>query len=175
MTTLTDKQLNDIRKDIAIFIRWKMNSETEVEDLTQDTLIRIITNLNAYDDSKNFRTWYISIANNLIIDHYRKNKERMKEFSVADFVNENGTEKIQIADASASIDRSNNNADLHRQIRSAIKDLKYEYRRVIILWFIQNMSVNEIAEYCEMPLNSVLSMIRRGKMLLQSKLQGQLA
>jgi RNA polymerase sigma-70 factor (ECF subfamily) len=166
---LTDKKLMEIRKDVITFVKWKMGNDVEAEDFAQDTLIKVITNIDVYDESKSFRTWYISIANNMIIDMYRRNKD-IKEFSISDYLNDNGTEKIQIADASVNAE----NSDTHKQIRKAIRNLKFEYRKVIVLRFIQNMSCNEIAEYCDMPLNSVLSMIARGKKLLQEQLQGQL-
>lgn len=175
MVQFTDKEITSIRKDIMLFMNWKLNRSDEAEDLAQDTLLKVFTSLSTFDEAKgNFRNWYLTIANNVIKDYFRSNKDRMKEISVADFINENGSEKIQIADITGSSDNGIKRAEMHSELRKAIKTLNPEYRKIVILRFIQNMSCNEIADYCNMPLNSVLSMIARGRKVLQGKLQMQL-
>jgi RNA polymerase sigma-70 factor (ECF subfamily) len=176
MATLTNKQFADVRKDVLLFVSWKLNNASDdIEDLTQDTMLKVFTSLSSFDENRgNFRNWYLTIANNTLKDFYRSNKDRMKEISVADFINENGTEKIQIVDANESADNGIKRNEMHSDLRKAIKTLNPEYRKVIILRFMQNMSCNEIADYCNIPLNTALSLIARGKKLLQGQLQKQL-
>ena len=52
-------------------------SDEDVEDLTSDVFLKVIQNLDKYNHKKNagFSAWIFRIANNSIIDFYRKRKE----------------------------------------------------------------------------------------------------
>ncbi len=45
-------------------------TEEDAEDLTADTLVKMLSNLSIYEKGKsNFRTWVITIADNTVINH----------------------------------------------------------------------------------------------------------
>src|SRR5690606_40287225 len=53
------------------FLRKRLNDEERVEDLTQDTFLRIHRARESYDPSRKFSTWIHTIANNLLKNEFR--------------------------------------------------------------------------------------------------------
>lgn len=67
------KRHNNFIYNIALKM---LGSPTDAEDLTQDILIRLITNLSSYDKEKSqFRTWLYRMAFNLILNFKKSNTE----------------------------------------------------------------------------------------------------
>ena len=159
-----------VRKDILLFVTWKLgNKKDDAEDLTQDALVKVYTNLSSFDDTKNFRNWYLTIANNCVIDFFRSNKERLTDISISDYLNENGSEKLQIAD-NKKTDNEITNKELKAELKKAINTLKPEYKRIAMLRFILNMEYKEIADYCDTTIGNVESLVYRAKKILQKQL-----
>jgi RNA polymerase sigma factor (sigma-70 family) len=94
MTELSDEQLFQCYTDgneagfqvlmeryeprIQGFLRKRLNDEERVEDLTQDTFLRIHRARGSYDPSRKFSTWIHTIANNLLKNEFR-NRSRRRE------------------------------------------------------------------------------------------------
>jgi RNA polymerase sigma factor (sigma-70 family) len=56
-------------------------TEEDAEDLTSDTLVKMLSNLTFYEkDKANFRTWVITIADNIVINHKKKLSNNIEHF-----------------------------------------------------------------------------------------------
>lgn len=56
-------------------------TEEDAEDLTADTLVKMLSNLSLYEQAKsNFRTWVITIAENIVINHKKKLSNTVQHF-----------------------------------------------------------------------------------------------
>lgn len=56
-------------------------TEEDAEDLTADTLVKMLSNLVTYEqDKSNFRTWVITIADNTVINHKKKLSNNVEHF-----------------------------------------------------------------------------------------------
>lgn len=175
MKILTNNELTKVRKDILTFINWKLgNKIDDAEDLTQDAIIKVYSGIASYNESKNFRNWYLTIASNCVIDFFRKNKERITDISISDYLNENGSEKLQIG-SYLSADCELENKDLKVELKKAINSLKPEYKKIAMLHFIMNLKYQEIADYCDVSIGQVESLIYRSKKILQRELKNELA
>ena len=64
------------KQKIYSFIYSKVYDRDITEDVFQDTFIKVIRTLKLgkYNEEGKFLPWVMRIAHNLIIDHYRKNK-----------------------------------------------------------------------------------------------------
>jgi RNA polymerase sigma-70 factor (ECF subfamily) len=61
--------------DVYGFFAYRLNSRTDAEDLTQATFERALKAWGRFDPTRaSAKTWLISIASNLLIDHYRRDK-----------------------------------------------------------------------------------------------------
>lgn len=56
-------------------------TEEDAEDLTSDTVVKMLSNLITYENDKsNFRTWVITIADNTVINHKNKLSNNIEHF-----------------------------------------------------------------------------------------------
>ena len=123
------------------FIYFKVGSREEAEDLCSAVFLKTWNYIlaNSLKDEKTLRALLYKIARNLIIDHYRKNKAR-------DTVSLDDDNGVEVVDGKQAVGH-----DLDIKIdllvlETKLPELKDEYREVIILRFINELSVREIAE-----------------------------
>lgn len=138
------------------FIYFKVGNREEAEDLCSAMFLKAWHYIlkNSLKDHKTLKALLYKISRNLIIDHYRKTKNR-ETISLDD---ENG---IKLAD-----EKQNLNYDLELKadllvLETKLPELKDEYREVIILRFINELSIKEIAEVLDKSRGSVRVLIYR--------------
>ncbi len=152
--------LNLFWKDIYRFILKKNNNENETEDLTIRTFAKAFDKLNSFNDDYEFKTWLISIANNLFIDQYRKKKTETVS------LHKEASEIYKIEDVEPTpVDQLIIEQNL-AQLLAYIKQLKPHYQEMINLRFFQEMSYKEMAKELNEPMNNIKVKLLRAKKLL---------
>jgi len=138
------------------FIYFKVGNREEAEDLCSAMFLKTWHYIleNSLKDQKTLKALFYKISRNLIIDHYRKTRGR----ETISLDSENG---VNITDEKQSPDSSFElQADL-LVIQTKLPELKDEYREVIILRFINELSINEIAEILDKSKGNVRILIYR--------------
>ncbi len=112
-------------------------SDSDVEDLTEILFLKAWENIRKYKKRKNtsFKSWLFRIAHNLVVDHYRLNREHA---SLDPWISDTKKE----ADPARLAQDSLNN----EQLKMAISKLKRGYQQILILKFINDLSNTEISE-----------------------------
>ena len=147
------------------FINGYMHDRALSENLTQDTLMKVYTHSHSYKEIAKFSTWIFTIAGNLAKTELRKIKRR-KTFSFS---------QLSSADNEFNLERiggneNHNLSDDHQtylSIREAISELAEEFRNIIILKDIQELSYDEISNILDLPLGTVKSRINRARLKLK--------
>ena len=156
------------------FVNMKLHNINEAEETTNEVFIKASLNFNSFDASKSkFETWLYNIAKNEIIDLVRKNKLDL-HINVGAMKNDEGLETFQFAD-NCKADDLIENKELKSKIDFAMSNLKPKHKRIAELYFLQDKPYNEIAELCEIPLNTVKGMINRVRAILQVNLKNCIA
>jgi len=180
---MTTKEFNKVylenKEEILSYINWKINNFHNAEDLTAKVFSKAYRLINSEDIRYRFnyaksdiKTWLITIANCAIIDFYRTNKRRNSQ-CVSDIVNsETGEEIFQFfASRKENSDFNIENLELKNRINKAFATLKPKYKRIAILYFLNDRDYKGIAEICDVPLNTVKVMIMRIREKLQVELK----
>lgn len=160
-------------KQVYYHVLTKVFQKTEVaEEITQEVFIRLHRHFDNYDVYKaKLNTWLFSIANNLVIDYIRANKDQNTNINVSNFCNEEGEEVFQFhASDSDEASYDVENTELSATMLKAFRTLKPKYRKIAVLYFIREKQYNEIAEICNVPLGTVQGMIFRVRAMLQKEL-----
>lgn len=133
-----DESVNDIYR----FVYFKIGSREEANDLTSQIFLKTWNHIqtNSLEDSKTLRALLYKIARSTIIDHYRETGNKITaslddEENPIEVVDETKTPQEQLDEAA--------NLEL---IKSKLPLLKEEYREVIIMKFISDLSLDEIAD-----------------------------
>lgn len=158
----------------SIYIRVK--DEFLAEDIFQETFIKVINTLKAgrYNDEGKFLPWVIRIANNMVIDHFRREKRAPL------VVNGDGYdifESLNFSDEGLEnkMVRQQQDIDLKRLIQLLPDDQK----EVLIMRHFCDMSFKEIADVTDVSINTALGRMRYAlanlrKMIEEHKIAFQL-
>jgi RNA polymerase sigma-70 factor, ECF subfamily len=128
--------------DIYRFIYFKIGKVEEAKDLTSAVFLKVwnYAQSRGLDESKSLRAFIYKTARNLIIDHYRSLRET--ESRLEDIKE---TEKILKDEKQNLLKQAENISDINL-IKEGLNKLKDEYREIILMRFIDELSFSEIAE-----------------------------
>jgi len=117
------------------YLYFRVDQETAF-DLTETTFLKVWENIKKYQKKTgaSFSSWVFRIAHNLLVDHYRFNKETSElDLNLADHKTENNP----VYRTEQSLSR--------QTLRVALSQLKDDYREVLTLAFINGMDNAEVA------------------------------
>jgi RNA polymerase sigma-70 factor, ECF subfamily len=149
-------------KDIYHFLVYYIGS-SDVEDLVQEVFIRAIKGFDTFQNKSNPKTWLFSIARNVGVDEIRKRK-RLK-IKQAIWVRDELTDK-ETPEKILQLNEKN------RLLYQAIQSLKANYRDVIILRGIKELTVSETASILNWNENKVRITYHRALKSLQKGIGG---
>ena len=118
-------------------VYYRVSSHADAEDITQEAFVKAWQSIDKYKRTgAPFVTWIITIAGNLVIDHYR----RQQKVVVTDEIYEvKPAEQVQDPAREAEVNFDN------AIIKEAILKLKGDKQRVILMHFIDGLTYEEIA------------------------------
>jgi RNA polymerase sigma-70 factor (ECF subfamily) len=121
------------------YIYYRVSNATLAEDLTSETFLRALRRISSYTwQGRDFGAWLVTIARNLIADHFKSGRYRM-EVATSDLV-EAGADRSQDGPENEVLTSITNEALLE-----AVKRLNPEQQECVSLRFLQGMSVAETA------------------------------
>ena len=150
------------------FIYRFLNDLDQSEDLVQDTLLKLYTHKDSYKEIAKFSTWLFTIAANLARTELRKIKRR-KTFSVTELSYDDREFVIESTDVGPG--EENFSQNFEKNVQRALAELPDDFKTIIILRDIQELSYDEISKIVEVPLGTVKSRINRGRVKLQELLK----
>ncbi|MBA4537843.1 RNA polymerase sigma factor SigW [Bacillus aquiflavi] len=164
-------EIVEIYKDRVFQLSFRMlGNRQEAEDIAQEAFIRAYVNISSFNIKLKFSTWLFRIATNLCIDRIRKKKpDYYLDAEVA------GTDGLTLysqvaADGTLPQDQLES-MELHETIQREILRLPEIYRSVIVLKYIEELSLKEISEILDLPLGTVKTRIHRGREALRKQLR----
>ncbi|MCR4794147.1 MULTISPECIES: RNA polymerase sigma factor [Ruminococcus] len=153
--------VHEYKDGLTVFLNSFTNDLFEAEELMEETFFKLAYKKPKYSGKSSFRTWLYSIARNLAIDYLRKNK-KVKAVSV--------DECYGISD---NVDIEDNYLTEERKIivHKLIQKLKYEYRQVICLVYIEGFSNSETALIMHKNNRQITNLLYQAKKALRSELE----
>ena len=138
----------------------------ECEDLVQETFVRVYRNRHSYRRIARYSTWLYTIAGNLARSEYRKRRRR-QVYSLQSVNREDETYEVEIPDETFSPDRHTEGSIQDHYIQQALDELSEDFREVVVLRDVQQLTYEEIAEITGLPMGTVKSRINRGRTKLK--------
>lgn len=150
--------INRHRSKVYTYIYLTIKNHSLAEDLFQETFIKVIQSLRAgkYKDNGRFLSWVIRIAHNLIIDHFRKEKQMnsvSNDDSELDLLNNKKLADDNIEDLLVS-------DQIKEDIRKLINELPADQREVVLMRHFGGLSFKEIANQTDVSINTALGRMR---------------
>jgi RNA polymerase sigma-70 factor (ECF subfamily) len=141
----------------------------DAQDLLQETFLKAYRFWDKYEKGTNIRAWLFRIMKNSYINRYRKETREPGKVDYDDV--ENFYDSIR--------DESKETTDLQQrmfgdllgdEVTSALQELPDDFRTVVILCDIEELTYEEIAEFLNCPIGTVRSRLHRGRKMLQTRL-----
>lgn len=164
-------EIVEIYKDKVFQLCYRMlGNRHEAEDMAQEAFIRAYVNIASFNINLKFSTWLYRIATNLCIDRIRKKKPDY--YLDAEVSGTDGLTMYSQIPADTTLPEDEvESMELQGIIQREISRLPEKYRSVIVLKYIEELSLNEISEILDMPLGTVKTRIHRGREALRQQLR----
>jgi len=158
----------------AIIYNLTSNRE-DAADLTQDAFIKAFGSIDRFKGKSSFFTWLYRIAVNTALTHLKRN--RMRRFFSFDSVDEEMAprEVLDVLSQKADSDRAALLGELQERLNEALQKLSPKHRTVVVLFEIEGLNHQEIAEIMDCSVGTVRSRLHYAKQQLQAHLQDYLA
>lgn len=146
------------------FVYFKVGNKEDAQDISSQVFLKAWNYIqdDNQDKFKSLQSLLYTIARNTVIDHYRKNNNKMPDIEI-----DNQDLKIDLKDESQSAEKK---LDMYfdlKIVESKLKLMKDEYREVIILKYVEQLSTAEIAKILNKSRGSIRVLSHRAMNALQ--------
>jgi len=155
-------------QDVYRFAFSLTRSESDAEDLVQETYLRAFRSWHTFQPGSDARRWLFTICRNAFL----RSKERARrEVELEDGDDEALAIVSRHADLrSDGTDRILSQIDLKPALASALEQLQEPFRSTVILVDVEDQSYDAAAEILGVPIGTVRSRLFRGRRQLQERL-----
>jgi RNA polymerase sigma-70 factor (ECF subfamily) len=138
---------------LLYFVRRIFDEAEEAFDILQEVWLRVHRNLRKLKSPRAFRVWLYRIAHDQAISALRRHHRLvpLEHVPAEEMVDEEGSEVVM---------------DSAEIVHAALKTLSMDHRRVLVLRFLEDMSIEEIAEVLDCSLGTVKSRLHYAKAAL---------
>lgn len=157
------KLINIFWVDVFSFVMKKVHDENDADEITVNVFSKVLSKLDMYDPHFQFKTWVLTIAQNTIIDFWRRKSRETQDPT------ENLEEvKNQYAKSPEELMIS---AEEQKKIIKTIESLDANYQDIIKLRFFEEKSIKEIAEELGISVANTKVRVMRAKKVLAELLK----
>jgi RNA polymerase sigma-70 factor (ECF subfamily) len=145
--------------------RYLQNADN-TNDVVQEVFIKVWKNIKKFDQSKNFKTWLLTIAKNTALDFIKKKKPVLFskiEEGEADL----DTFLAPFVDGPELPDTILERKYLKQDMDTVLQKLSPSYRSVLTLRYAEHLKFREIADILEEPIDTIKSKHRRALIMLK--------
>ena len=140
-------------------------------DLTQEAFIKAFQSIGRFQGKSSFYTWIYRIAVNNTLSHLKKYRNR-KFLSFDNLDNEaSQTDIFEAVAAKTKTEKATLMRELHEKLNEALQKLSLKHRSVVVLFEIEGMSHEQIAEILGCSVGTVRSRLHYAKQQLKLHLK----
>lgn len=157
------KLINIFWVDVFSFVMKKVRDENDADEITVNVFSKVLSKIDMYDPHFEFKTWVLTIAQNTIIDFWRKkSRENQDPTEHLDEVKNQyakSPEELMISD------------EEQKKIIKTIESLDKNYQDILRLRFFEEKSIKEIAEELGISVANTKVRVMRAKKVLAELLK----
>ena len=146
------------------YARGLLKDRETADDIVQDCLERVVVNWSRRRDA-NARPWVFAILHNLAVNRIRQESRRSGTVTIED-----------MPEATAAVAASQEQTLFGQDVLAAIERLPPDYRSVLLLISVEDLSYAEAAMVLDVPIGTVMSRLSRAreqlKPILETKPEG---
>ncbi len=155
-----EKILNLYKNRIFSYVLRLVKNYDDAEEITFEVFIKFFSTIKTFDPAKPLVAWLFSIAHNLVIDFFRKNKIEYEYLDEKHVTAEHFIEKYEYQKKI-------------KMLEDALQQLAPVDREILILFHKEELSYQEIGKIINLPISTIKIRLHRArkklKMLLREK------
>jgi RNA polymerase sigma-70 factor (ECF subfamily) len=136
------------------FVRRLVGEDDAAREIFQDVWVRVIRGIPQLRDGSRLRAWLFGIARRTLMDRLRQDYARSPSVDV------------DVDEIAAAASTAEDAEDLEA-LEAALGNLPITEREVLTLFYLQELSLNEVAEALRVPVGTVKSRLFRARQLLR--------
>jgi RNA polymerase sigma-70 factor (ECF subfamily) len=146
----------------------------DARDVLQDTLLQAYRSLKTLEEPRALRSWlYRVVSNACLMKRRKKSGAPDRELSLDELMPRGREEaEVQLPDVSDLPDREVERAEVQRVVREAIRSLAPDYRIVLVLRDMEQLSTKETADALQLPESTVKMRLHRARLAVRKVLGG---
>lgn len=174
------KIVDDHQKLVAHIVFRMVSNPTDRQEVCQEVFIKVFENLKSFRYDSKLSTWIARIAYNMTLNFLQKKKISLygdqERFSEEEGEAESAESKFSenIWGGESTPDEVLVSKEMKESLRQAIEELPPQYRTLITLYHLDEMSYLEIGQIMNLPEGTVKSYIFRARKLLKEALLAKL-
>lgn len=153
------------------FLYKRLKDEERVQDLTQDTFLRVHRARERYDSARKFSTWIYTIASNLLKNEYR-NRSRRRETAFSDLRKESSSaapsRPLEFEGEGPDPEQNAYRGELRDAISETIQRMDEHHRIPFVMREVEDRTYEEIAAAIGVPVGTVKSRLFRARTAFQT-------
>jgi RNA polymerase sigma-70 factor (ECF subfamily) len=159
--------LHRYRESVYFMMLKMVGNKDDADDLTIEAFGRAFKRLHQYTPNFAFSTWLFKIASNNAIDHLRKKKQGEPLSLDTNFVNDEGQQLSQNIKA-GTLDPEENYMKKQKikMLNDVVDKLKPKYKELVVMFYYQEMSHEEISQKLNLPIGSIKAQLFRAREFL---------
>ncbi|RPF53193.1 sigma-70 family RNA polymerase sigma factor [Aquisalibacillus elongatus] len=162
--TVLETCMNQYGHDIFRLVHSYVHNYSDADDLTQDVFVKVYEKIHTFNGESSLKSWIYRIAINTCKDYLRsfQSKQRKLKEKFQQLLNE---PEIPTPEEQ-SIEQ-----ETHSQLLLYVDQLPLKYREIIILYYFEELSLNELSEALGLNNNTAKARLRRARERLKLKLE----
>lgn len=146
------------------YIKRFLQNEEDITDIVQNVFIKVFVNLQSFDVDRSFNSWIYRIAHNETVTYLKKK----------------GNEKVSFLDfdtmfphpfAKETADKPTLDQELEKIMSESLSLIPIKYREVLVLYYYEELSYQEIADILHIPIATVGVRLRRAREQLEKNIK----
>ena len=146
--------------------RWLTRNEHDAEDMAQESYLRAFKFFEGFHGT-DARAWLLAIVRNTCYTWLQQNRGREM---MASFDEEIHTRENEASNPAKLVLKS----DDREMLKEALEELPVEFREVVVLRDLEELSYKQVAEIANIPLGTVMSRLARARERLKRLLCARL-
>lgn len=147
--------------------RWLLGNEHEATDAVHDAYLRAVRSATTYAGG-NERAWWLAIVRNCCLARLAVRKQSRREVAIDE--TSTAPERWMPRSDADEVENRVDSEQRQSMVTRQLQELPLNFREVLILREIEELSYREIADVLETPIGTVMSRLARGRALLQKAL-----
>jgi RNA polymerase sigma-70 factor (ECF subfamily) len=141
-----------------------IKNREEAEELTQDIFVKIYNGLSDFRGESQLKTWIYRITVNTCIS--KLNSKQFREFrNQSSELNVNTLDSVNHPEKNFILEEDKSTLEI------ALNELSSEYRQILLLFYIEELSYKEIAVVLDLPIGTICTKLYRARRELKKMLQ----